>query len=82
MANEKMTTAGVTYTPAGDGYFEKRTLLRTAGFWGLWGIGMAAVISGRTEATCLVRPSAGMKGLAVSVLQLKLYLLIGIVNTD
>ena len=38
--------AGVTYTKAGDGYFEKRTLKRSAGVWGLWGLAVAAVISG------------------------------------
>jgi ethanolamine permease len=40
------STSGVKYTAAGAGYFEKRTLKRSAGFWGLWGIGIAAVISG------------------------------------
>ncbi|KRA24957.1 amino acid ABC transporter permease [Microbacterium sp. Root61] len=38
--------AGATYTPAGQGYFEKRTLKRSAGVWGLWGLAVAAVISG------------------------------------
>ncbi len=38
--------SGATYTKAEDGYFEKRGLKRTAGFWGIWGIGIAAVISG------------------------------------
>lgn len=37
---------GATYTRAGDGYFEKRTLKRSAGVWGLWGLAVAAVISG------------------------------------
>lgn len=40
------TTAGVTYAHAGAEYFEKRGLKRSTGFWGLWGIGIAAVISG------------------------------------
>jgi ethanolamine permease len=40
------TVSGVTYTKAGEGYFEKRSLKRSAGFWGIWGIGIAAVISG------------------------------------
>ena len=31
---------------AGAGYFEKRKLKRSAGVWGLWGLGVAAVISG------------------------------------
>ncbi|AZS35664.1 Proline-specific permease ProY [Microbacterium lemovicicum] len=38
--------AGATYTRAGQGYFEKRTLKRSAGVWGLWGLAVAAVISG------------------------------------
>ena len=38
--------SGATYKKAEAGYFEKRSLKRTAGFWGLWGIGIAAVISG------------------------------------
>ncbi len=48
-AQDKMkSSGGVTYSQAGEGYFEKRQLKRTAGFWGgLWGgIGVAAVISG------------------------------------
>ncbi|MCB2176041.1 MAG: amino acid permease [Actinomycetales bacterium] len=40
------STAGVTYAQADAGYFEKRQLRRHAKFWGLWGIGIAAVISG------------------------------------
>ncbi len=48
MADKKDTTkvSGVTYTKAGEGYFEKRTLKRSAGVWGLWGLAVAAVISG------------------------------------
>ncbi|MCE7481797.1 amino acid permease [Microbacterium profundi] len=38
--------AGATYTPAGSDYFKKRTLKRSAGVWGLWGLAVAAVISG------------------------------------
>ena len=40
------SVAGVKYTQAGAGYFEKRRLKRSAGVWGLWGLGIAAVISG------------------------------------
>ena len=43
---DNTSRSGVTYTKAEDGYFEKRSLKRTAGVWGLWGIGIAAVISG------------------------------------
>ncbi|SDG40889.1 amino acid permease [Microbacterium pygmaeum] len=44
--SESAKVAGATYTRAGDGYFEKRTLKRSAGVWGLWGLAVAAVISG------------------------------------
>lgn len=43
---DPVAVAGVTYQRAEDGYFDKRQLQRTAGIWGLWGIGVAAVISG------------------------------------
>ena len=42
MAHEKRKSSGVTYSQAGEGYFEKRQLKRTGGFWGLWGIGVPA----------------------------------------
>jgi ethanolamine permease len=38
--------AGATYTRAGQDYFERRGLKRAAGIWGLWGLAVAAVISG------------------------------------
>lgn len=46
--SEKTTAnrSGVTYSKAEEGYFEKRTLRRSAGIWGLWGLAVAAVISG------------------------------------
>ena len=44
--NQGTKVSGVTYTKAGDGYFEKRSLKRSAGVWGLWGLAVAAVISG------------------------------------
>ena len=40
------SVSGVTYTKAAEGYFEKRSLKRSAGVWGLWGLAVAAVISG------------------------------------
>jgi ethanolamine permease len=43
---ETKSAAGVKYTTAGAEYFEKRKLKRSAGVWGLWGLGIAAVISG------------------------------------
>ena len=43
---ETTSVSGVKYTSAGADYFEKRKLKRSAGVWGLWGLGIAAVISG------------------------------------
>ncbi len=43
---ETKSVSGVTYTAAGAEYFDKRKLTRSAGIWGLWGLGIAAVISG------------------------------------
>jgi ethanolamine permease len=44
--SDTRSVSGVTYTSAGAEYFEKRQLKRSAGVWGLWGLGIAAVISG------------------------------------
>ena len=46
MAKDTLRVSGVRYTTAADGYFEKRKLTRAAGVWGLWGLAVAAVISG------------------------------------
>jgi ethanolamine permease len=43
---EQRKVGGVTYREAGDQYFEQRMLRRHAGVWGLWALGVAAVISG------------------------------------
>ena len=43
---EQRKVGGVTYREAGDQYFEQRKLRRHAGVWGLWALGVAAVISG------------------------------------
>ena len=67
MADEKLrSSGGVTYQQAGSEYFEKRKLLRTAGFWGLWGIGIAAVISGDFSGWNFGIGEAGWGGLAIA----------------
>ncbi|TDT33096.1 amino acid permease [Naumannella halotolerans] len=43
---ESSRTQGVTYTTADTEYFKNRQLKRSAGVWGLWGLAVAAVISG------------------------------------
>ncbi len=46
MSKDTLKVSGVKYTTAEAGYFEKRSLQRSAGIWGLWGLAIAAVISG------------------------------------
>ena len=46
MAKDTLKVGGVEYSTAEKGYFEKRGLKRSAGLFGLWGLAVAAVISG------------------------------------
>ncbi|MCU1543948.1 MAG: amino acid transporter permease [Microbacteriaceae bacterium] len=57
---------GVTYTKADDGYFEKRTLKRSAGIWGLWGLAVAAVISGDFSGWNFGIDFAGFGGMSIA----------------
>ncbi|GAA1979007.1 amino acid permease [Microbacterium pumilum] len=68
MSGTKNSVSGVTYTKAGEGYFEKRQLKRSARFWGLWGLGVAAVISGDFSGWNFGIGSAGWGGLLVASL--------------
>ena len=66
-----MTTtkaSGATYKQAEAGYFEKRSLKRTAGFWGLWGIGIAAVISGDFSGWNVGLATTGWGGLLIATI--------------
>lgn len=65
MTNTK-SVGGVQYQDVGDGYFEKRTLKRSAGFWGIWGLGVAAVISGEFSGWNLGMAQAGFGGMAIA----------------
>jgi ethanolamine permease len=65
---EPVAVSGVTYQRAEDGYFDKRKLQRTAGFWGLWGMGVAAVISGDFSGWNGGIAAAGWGGFAVATL--------------
>ena len=62
----KRSTSGVTYTPAADGYFEKRSLKRSAGVWGLWGLAVAAVISGDFSGWNFGIDFAGFGGMVIA----------------
>ncbi|MFD1715694.1 amino acid permease [Amnibacterium flavum] len=65
-AKTPTSSGGVTYTAAEEGYFEKRGLKRTAGFWGIWGIGIAAVISGDFSGWNFGLASAGFGGMSIA----------------
>jgi ethanolamine permease len=66
MSDSKTSVAGVSYAKAEAGYFEKRSLKRTAGFWGLWGIGIAAVISGDFSGWNFGIGTAGWGGMLIA----------------
>ena len=63
---DKTSVSGVTYTKTGSDYFAKRTLKRSAGVWGLWGLAVAAVISGDFSGWNYGIDSAGFGGMLVA----------------
>ncbi len=65
--SETKTVGGAQYRDVGDGYFEKRTLKRSAGVWGIWGLGVAAVISGEFSGWNFGTDTAGFGGMAIAV---------------
>ncbi|WP_322410800.1 amino acid permease [Microbacterium invictum] len=77
-SSEPQKVAGATYTRAGQEYFEKRGLKRAAGIWGLWGLAVAAVISGDFSGWNFGIDFAGFGGMliAFAVLVLMYYGLI------
>jgi ethanolamine permease len=64
--NSSTKVSGVTYTKAGEGYFEKRSLKRSAGVWGLWGLAVAAVISGDFSGWNFGIDFAGFGGMTIA----------------
>ncbi len=66
MAKDTLRVSGVTYTTAADGYFEKRRLKRSAGVWGLWGLAVAAVISGDFSGWNFGIEAAGFGGMLIA----------------
>ena len=58
--------AGATYTRAGQEYFQRRTLKRSAGVWGLWGLAVAAVISGDFSGWNFGVAEAGFGGMLIA----------------
>jgi len=66
MSNEKLKVSGVTYTTRDKEYFDKRELKRSAGIWGLWGLAVAAVISGDFSGWNFGVSAGGFGGLLVA----------------
>ena len=62
MADQKQV-GGVTYSQAGQDYFEQRGLRRHAGVWSLWALGVGAVISGQFSGWNLGFAVGGFGGL-------------------
>lgn len=65
MAQERKV-GSVTYTEVGQDYFEKRGLRRHAGVWGLWALGVGAVISGEYYGWNFGLDTGGFGGLLVA----------------
>ncbi|MDA3146982.1 amino acid permease [Leucobacter sp. UCMA 4100] len=66
MAKDTLKVSGVTYTTADTGYFEKRSLKRSAGIWGLWGLAVGAVISGNFSGWNFGIEAAGFGGMLIA----------------
>ncbi|MCB0908611.1 MAG: amino acid permease, partial [Nocardioidaceae bacterium] len=67
---------GVRYEHAGADYFEKRGLKRHAGAWSLWGLGVAAVISGDFSGWNLGIGEAGWGGMLIATIVIGLMYLL------
>jgi ethanolamine permease len=63
---QQHSVSGVTYQHAGHEYFAKRQLARHAGAFALWGLGVAAVISGDFSGWNLGIAEAGWGGMVVA----------------
>lgn len=66
MSKDTLKVSGVKYTTAEKGYFEKRSLKRSAGIWGLWGLAIAAVISGDFSGWNFGIDFAGFGGMVIA----------------
>lgn len=66
MSSDKLKVSGVSYVDKDSSYYEKRELKRTAGVWGLWGLAVAAVISGDFSGWNFGIAAGGFGGLLVA----------------
>ncbi|MBI1376660.1 MAG: amino acid permease [Frankiales bacterium] len=68
MDQQQHSVDGVTYQHAGHEYFAKRQLTRHAGAFALWGLGVAAVISGDFSGWNFGIAEAGWGGMVVATI--------------
>lgn len=66
--DQNRSVSGVHYTHAGQDYFDKRGLKRHAGAAALWGLGVAAVISGDFSGWNFGIGNAGWGGMLIATL--------------
>jgi ethanolamine permease len=63
---ERKVVGSVTYQEVGEEYFEQRRLKRHAGVWGLWALGVGAVISGEFYGWNFGLGTGGFGGLLIA----------------
>jgi len=68
MSSDKIKVSGVSYVDKDSSYYQKRELKRTAGVWGLWGLAVAAVISGDFSGWNFGIAAGGFGGLLIAFL--------------
>jgi ethanolamine permease len=66
VGGEQRRVGSVTYREVGEDYFQKRGLKRHAAFWGLWSLGVGAVISGDYYGWNLGLAEGGFGGLLIA----------------
>jgi len=64
----KRQVGSVAYKSADPGYFEKRLLVRYAGVWSLWALGVGAVISGHFSGWNLGFAQGGWGGMLIATI--------------
>ncbi len=66
MGEEQKKVGSVTYQEVGEEYFQQRGLRRHAGVWGLWALGVGAVISGEFYGWNFGLGTGGFGGLLIA----------------
>jgi ethanolamine permease len=66
VSDKERKVGSVTYQEVGEEYFEQRKLRRHAGVWGLWALGVGAVISGEYYGWNFGLGTGGFGGLLIA----------------